>query len=144
MFKDLWGEVKEGRLQRLPYFYYFLMLNFFNGILIFAVLRYVEVEEGMLDGGQSAFAGNLTIPLLLLGYVLLYFITAMNIMAKRFRDTGLPGWWSALGVVVIGVLLSQFVSAPVVSGFHLLAMLALFLVPSASFNKQQQMGADSE
>lgn len=140
MFKDLWGEVKGGRLQRLPYFYYSLMLFFFL-ILTGAVFSSLEVEEGMLGDAQPAFSGNLTMPLILAGALVLYGITSMNIMAKRFRDTGLPGWWSTLGVAVIGPLLSQFVSAPVGIGFNLLAMLALFFMPSASFNKQQQMGS---
>jgi uncharacterized membrane protein YhaH (DUF805 family) len=143
MFKTLWGEVKNGRLQRLPYLGYFVLLNVLLGVLVFGVLMSLDVEEGMLNGDleqvQAGFAEHLSMPVVLLGAVVLLLVlfASLNIMAKRLRDTGLPGWWSTLGVVAIGAMLSQIVSEQVGSGFHSLVMLALILIPTASFNKQQ-------
>ena len=143
MFKTLWGEVKNGRLQRLPYLGYFVLLNVLLGVLVFGVLMSLDVEEGMLNGDlekvQAGFAEHLSMPVVLLGAVVLLLVlfASLNIMAKRLRDTGLPGWWSTLGVVAIGAMLSQIVSEQVGSGFHSLVMIALFLIPTASFNKQQ-------
>ena len=143
MFKSLWGEVVKGRLQRLPYLGYFVLLNVLLGGLVFAVLMSLDVEEGMLNGDleqvQAGFAEHLSMPVILLGalVMLLVLFASLNIMAKRLRDIGLPGWWSTLGIVAIGALLSQIVSEPVGSGFHSLVMIALFLIPTSSFNKQQ-------
>jgi uncharacterized membrane protein YhaH (DUF805 family) len=143
MFKALWGQVKEGRLQRLPYLGYFVLLNALLGGLVFAVLLSLDVDESTLTGDleqvQAGIAEHLSLPVMLLGagVILLVLFASLNIMAKRLRDTGLPGWWSTLGVVAIGAILSQIVSEPVGSGFHSLVMIALFLIPTSSFNKQQ-------
>lgn len=129
MLKYFFGEIKQGRLQRLQYFYCYIMLLFFV-LLATAVFTSLYPEEGKPDELQAA-AMALTI--------LLYLLVSMNITAKRFRDIGLPGWWTTLVLVVVGALLPLFVSGPLAHGFGLLTTLALFFTPSSYFNKKQGM-----
>lgn len=145
MLQALWGEIKTGRLQRLPYLGYFALLNV-SGVLLFAgLLMSIDAEQSMLDGTmeqlQASAAEGLSMPVALLGAILmlLFLFASLNIMAKRLRDIGLPGWWSTLGVALVGALLAYLLSEPFGSAFQSLVMLALFLIPSGSLKKQQTL-----
>jgi len=70
------------------------------------------------------------------GLVLVLFAFAgANIMAKRIRDIGLPGWWSVLAIVVLTGVVSVVISAQVGNGLYLPISLALLLIPTDAFAK---------
>ena len=66
----------------------------------------------------------------------LLMFAGLNIMAKRIRDIGLPGWWIVLALILLGMLLSYFVSQQAGSGMHTLIWILLVLIPGKSFGKQ--------
>jgi uncharacterized membrane protein YhaH (DUF805 family) len=70
------------------------------------------------------------------GVVVALFASAgANIMAKRIRDIGLPGWWSVLAIVVLTGVVSVAISAQASNGLYLLITLTLLLVPTGVFAK---------
>lgn len=148
MLKIFWGEVRTGRLKRLPYVACFVTLNVLLGLLLFAGVMLMGFDETLLEGGaeqiQKAFADNLSMPVMLIGGLLVMFCTlaSMNIMAKRLRDIGLPGWWSTLGIALLSLILSFQVAGSIGDGFQLLVLLALLLLPSGILSKQQQKSKD--
>jgi uncharacterized membrane protein YhaH (DUF805 family) len=65
------------------------------------------------------------------------FFASINLMAKRIRDIGLPGWWSVLVIAVIQSVLSSAVSEEVAGGLHTLIWLALLFIPSNALSHSQ-------
>ena len=60
----------------------------------------------------------------------LFLFMVANIMAKRIRDIGMPGWWSVLAIIVITGIVSYMVSNEVSNGLSTLIWVVLLLVPS--------------
>ncbi len=141
MLKKLFGEITNGRLTRLPYLGYSLLLAaLFLGLGIVVGLM-IGVGEQLIGGdlqqAQATLAEWLTLPFMLvfgLVVVLIAFAGA-NIMAKRIRDIGLPGWWSVLAIVVLTGVVSVVTSAQVGNGLSLAITLALLLIPTDAFAK---------
>jgi len=136
MFKTLWGEVGRGRLRRLPFLGWYLLIVVIVLLGSFAVGASVGVAEQGAGGDMAAVQARVaeqfgvlgTVLILVLFVVLLF--AQLNITAKRFRDIGLPGWIVLLGVLIISGLLGAFVGQGISVGFNLLVLLALLLVPS--------------
>ena len=112
MFKIYFSEWGEGKLQRLPYFGYHLLLMFLVIVLIFAAIFAVGTTENMM-GGNLAETQELLMDkfgiIAILGMVAVFFITFLgqiNILGKRIRDMGLPVLWTILGIIVISMVLN--------------------------------------
>lgn len=141
MLKKLFGEITNGRLTRLPYLGYSLLLAALFLSLGIVVGLMIGVGEQLIGGdlqqAQATLAEWLTLPFMLvfgLVVVLIAFAGA-NIMAKRIRDIGLPGWWSVLAIVVLTGVVSVVTSAQVGNGLSLAITLALLLIPTDAFAK---------
>ncbi|MBI2253744.1 MAG: DUF805 domain-containing protein [Proteobacteria bacterium] len=116
----------QGRLARLPYFGYSLLL----GVLYFAVVAVL----GMVLGVAGLFIG-----------VALYLVLVLpfyNLMAKRLQDFGKPGKyaWGVIAIGVLGMLLSMSASMTGIGSLFsllqlLLALLILFLPGTAGENE---------
>jgi len=60
----------------------------------------------------------------------------MNIMAKRIRDIGLPGWITVFGVMILEGIVSVVISEESGSSLHTVVWLLLVLVPSNTLGKE--------
>ncbi len=110
MLKVLFGDVKGGRLARLPYLGYIVLLVVISMAIVFGAIVAVGGFERMMDGDiqqtQAMLMQNYGILGMILTMVvgLLLGFANINIAAKRIRDMGLPGWWTVLGIFVIFIV----------------------------------------
>ena len=136
MIKALLGNVKTGRLMRLQYLGYSLLVYLLMLGFVFVVILAIGAGEHIIGGdlqhAQDKLREMFTLPAMIVFAVimpLLLFMVA-NIMAKRIRDIGLPGWWSVLAIIVITGIVSYMVSNEVSNGLSTLIWVVLLLVPS--------------
>ncbi len=99
----LFGDVLEGRVARLPYLIYILLIHIVLMVSMVFALPWMStwmagsLEEASARGEAGPILdAMLQLPmasLLILAVVgLIFFWTQANLTAKRLRDTGLPGW----------------------------------------------------
>ena len=142
MTKALLGEVKTGRLMRLQYLGYSLLLSLlmfgFGLATVLAIGAGEHIIGGDLQQAQDKLREMFTLPLMIVFAVVipLSVFIAANIMAKRIRDIGLPGWWTLLVIIVLESVASYAVSNEIGSGLHTLVLIVLLLIPSDTFKKQ--------
>ncbi len=105
--RALFGELEQGRLARLPFVLYVSAIHL--SLLLFAVGVGMSAglaeyaANGDIEGAQQALSDWMSMPRLLMTGVfsLAVLFANFNILAKRIRDIGLPGWWSLLAYVVV-------------------------------------------
>jgi uncharacterized membrane protein YhaH (DUF805 family) len=138
VLKTLFGDVHNGRLKRLHYVGYSLLLSLFMIGFGFAVVAAIGLGEDFIGGDlqqvQDMLRERLTLPYMIVFAVatLLFMFTGANIMSKRIRDIGLPGWWSVLALLVLFTALSYAVSDQISSILQSLVWLLLSLIPGDS------------
>jgi uncharacterized membrane protein YhaH (DUF805 family) len=141
MFKALFGEVKTGRLMRLPYLGYSVLLSLlmfgFGLAVVMAIGAGEHIIGGDLQQAQDRLREMFTLPAMLVMAVImpLFVFIGANIMAKRIRDIGLPGWWMVLAIFVISAVVSYMISDEVSSGLNTLIWVVILLVPSNALAK---------
>jgi len=135
MFKALFGEVKHGQMARLPYLGYSVMLSILMLGFGFAMAYAIGVAEHMLAGNieiaKEVLRENFSLPFLLLFLLMsvVFLYAGCNIMAKRFRDIGLAGWWMVLAVLVFTGVLSAVVSEQAGNITQTLIWILILLLP---------------
>jgi len=138
MIKALLGDVKTGRLMRLQYLGYSLLVYLLMFGFVFLVILAIGAGEHIIGGdlqhAQDKLREMFTLPAMIVCAVImpLFLFMVANIMAKRIRDIGLPGWWSVLAIIVITGIVSYMVSNEVSNGLSTLIWVVLLLVPSNS------------
>jgi uncharacterized membrane protein YhaH (DUF805 family) len=138
VLKTLFGDVHNGRLKRLQYVGYSLLLSLLMIGFGFAVVAAIGLGEDFIGGDlqqvQDMLRERLTLPYMIVFAVatLLFMFTGANIMSKRIRDIGLPGWWSVLALLVLFTALSYAVSDQISSILQSLVWLLLSLIPGDS------------
>jgi uncharacterized membrane protein YhaH (DUF805 family) len=138
VLKTLFGDVHSGRLKRLQYVGYSLLLSLLMIGFGFAVVAAIGLGEDFIGGDlqqvQDMLRERLTLPYMIVFAVatLLFMFTGANIMSKRIRDIGLPGWWSVLALLVLFTALSYAVSDQISSILQSLVWLLLSLIPGDS------------
>ena len=112
MLKTYFGEWGTGKLQRLPYLGYHILLMVLVTAIIFGSIMLVGTMENMIDGSiaetQDLLLNKFGI-IGIIGIVVLIFVTMLgqvNILGKRIRDMGLPVLWTILGIVGISMVLN--------------------------------------
>ncbi len=141
MIKTFFGDIKSGRLQRLPYLGYSVLVAILFFLVMFAIVATIAGAEKIIGGNLQAaqqilrenFSGIFLIFVALFVFVL-GFVSA-NIAAKRFRDMGLPGWWAVAVVVVLSGLISAVISQNIGNAISGASFLILLFVPSNTFGK---------
>jgi uncharacterized membrane protein YhaH (DUF805 family) len=142
MFKIFFGDITNGRLQRLSYLGYSLLLTvalFGIGLVIVLAIGAGEhIIGGNLQQAQDKLRVWFTMPFFFaFGLAsFLFLFAAVNIMAKRIRDIGLPGWWMVLAIFVLEGIASYTIEEQAGSGMHTLVWLALLLIPTGFCQKQ--------
>ena len=141
MIKALFGEVKTGRLMRLQYLGYSVLLSLLMFGFGLAVVMIIGVGEHIAGGDlqqvQDQIREQLTLPAMLVMAVVmpLFLFIGLNIMAKRIRDIGLPGWWTVLAIFIVSGVVSYLVSDNAGSIVNTLAWVAVVLVPGNALAK---------
>ena len=141
MLTALFGDITNGRLQRLPFLGYSVLVTLLFFGFVFGVVFAIGAGEKLIGGdlqqAQDTLAQALGIPFIIIFalFMAVMIFVQMNLMAKRIRDMGLPGWWVVLALVIVSGLLGSMVSEEAGGGFHSLVFLILLLVPSNAFGK---------
>ncbi|MEO1089242.1 MAG: hypothetical protein AAFX81_01310 [Pseudomonadota bacterium] len=137
MLRVLFGEITSGRVGRLGYLGYALLLV----VLMMGVLVAVMVAAGVVGSDTPPATGwallqqvraSLGLPTLVAAAVVLAGITfaKFNLSAKRWRAMGLPGWLMIVfSAAASGALEFAFGQLPVAI-FGWVMLLALLLVPN--------------
>ena len=146
MIRTLLGDITTGKLMRMQYLGYSLLLYVLMFGFGFAVVLAIGAGEHIIGGdlqqAQDKLREMFTVPAMIVFAVVipLFMFMGANIMAKRFRDIGLPGWWMVLVVFILSALVSYFVSENASSGFSLLVWIALLLIPGNALTRDDQSG----
>jgi len=139
MFKTLFGEPATGRLARLPYLGYWILLGLLGVIIAIGIGASIGVAENMVGGdiqqAQAQLRKHLGLPavILVFAFGVLLLFGNLNLMAKRVRDMGLPGWWVVLGFVVLSAIISAGISERASGGLYFLFWISLLLIPTGMF-----------
>ena len=116
MLKALFGDVHNGRLMRLQYVGYSLLLSLLMVGVGLAVVAAIGIGEDFIGGdlqqAKELLRERVTLPYMIVfaAATLLFMFVGANIMAKRIRDIGLPGWWSVLGLLGLVTVMNYAVS----------------------------------
>ena len=142
MWKVYFGEFTSGRLQRLQYLGYVLLLMAimfgFMLAIIFAIGASEHIIGGDLQQAQDKLRGWFSLPATLIVSLvfLLVLVAKLNIIAKRIRDMGLSGWWIALVLFIVVGGTSAAYSEQVGGGLFSILSLLLLLIPSDTFGRK--------
>ena len=142
MLTTLFGDAATGRLARLPYLGYWFLLGLLGVAIAIGIGASVGVAEHAIGGdiqqAQAQLRAHLGLPAIIfifaVGVLLLF--GNLNLMAKRIRDMGLPGWWVVLGFVVLNAIISTGISERASGGLYFLFWLALLLIPTDMFARK--------
>ena len=141
MMTVLFGDIKNGRLQRLQFLGYSLLVSVLTVVIMMGVVVAIAGAEkfagGDLQQAQAAIRESLGGPFMVIFaiFMLVIFFIQANLMAKRIRDMGLPGWWVVLALVIIAGLVGGMMSEQAGGVFQGIVTLILLFVPSNSFAK---------
>ncbi len=112
MLKIYFGEWGTGKLQRLPYFGYHILLIALIMVIIMGTIFAVGAAENFI-GGNLAETQKMLMDkfgfVAIAGIMVLIFATMLgqiNILGKRIRDMGLPVLWTILGIIVVSMVLN--------------------------------------
>ena len=112
MLKTYFGEWSTGKLQRLPYLGYHLLLMVLIIAIIMGTIFTIGAAENFIGGnlaetqkmlmdkfGFVAIAGIVTL-------IFIVMLGQLNILGKRIRDMGLPVLMTILGIMLISLILN--------------------------------------
>ena len=112
MLKTYFGEWGTGKLQRLPYFGYHILLIVLIIAIIMGTIFSVGAAENFIGGnlaetqkmlmGKFGFVAIAGIMVLIFAAIL----GQLNILGKRIRDMGLPVLMTIIGIMLISLILN--------------------------------------
>ena len=136
MLKAYFGELSDGRLKGVAFLgYWALLIAAFFGfgfLVVMAIGLGEHLIGGDLAAAQDALRKGLGIPffVVLAVFSLALFFAYLNIMAKRARDIGLPGWITAIVAAALFGAGGQTGDGVVGGGLGLLIILAFSKCPT--------------
>ena len=151
-FRNLFGEVSTGRLNRMQFIGYTFLVMALMMLLVFGAILAVGTAERAADNVQefqAMMADKFGMPLVIGTMVVgsIFTFASLNLTAKRVRDMGLPAWTTVLVLVLIGVIIGSFFPGEMItidgvqrmqpslisSTFQAVIFLALSLIPGNTF-----------
>lgn len=112
MFNTYFGDWRTGKLQRLPYLGYHLLMIVLIVAIILGTVFAAGVAENFI-GGNLVEAQKMLMDkfgfVAIAGIMVLIFaamIGQINLLAKRIRDMGLPVLWTIVGIIFVSLLLN--------------------------------------
>ncbi len=146
MFRVWFREIDDGRLRRLAYLGYTLLLSLlviivgtFFGILLLVV----EEAAGFgLDRAEASLFERLSLPaaLVVIALWLPVVFAGVNMQAKRLRDIGMQGWREVSIILIAGLFISMFLAPEAGSILSVLIWIVLVLVPTGAASRGGQPG----
>lgn len=142
ILRTLFGEITTGTIHRVPFFWSIL------GVIVVALIAIIgigalfglDVDMTGLSLAERQAAVVDSLGLIGLGLVVAVggamIFAQVNVMAKRLRDMGLPGWMVLAGVVVVTGLVSALISQNIAGLVNLVVWLALLFTPPGIFLKR--------
>lgn len=112
MFRAYFGDLSTGRLARLPFLGYLVLLSvlfvFYGLGIAFGIGVAEYLIRGDLPAAQVYLTEHVGLPVIILTgfFILILGFAKLNLIAKRIRDMGLPGWWTLLGIYLAFGLVS--------------------------------------
>jgi len=112
MFTTYFGEWGTGRLKRLPYFGYHVLLMVLLFAIMIAFAYSIGIAENMIGGDLAAAQATLLSHfgiLTMIGVAIVslgVLFAQINLLAKRIRDMGLPPVWTIAGIFITSAVLS--------------------------------------
>lgn len=145
IFRTLFGAVRHGTIHRIPFFWHVAGLWTIGAAIIITLVVGLGLNQMPTAGMTPEQArqvvqealGPVGNTVLVLFAVVLVF-AQVNMMAKRLRDMGLPGWLTLVTVVAVTGLASVYVS-PTAGGLVNIAFwLTLLFMPPGVFSRRQR------
>ena len=148
MLRAYFGDFTTGRLTRLPFLGFLLLLSVLFVLyglgIAFGLGAAEHLLRGDLPAAQADLLEHLGLPaIVLLGlFVLAFALAKWNLIAKRIRDMGLPGWWVLLVIVLADAGLASAMHAggesmgralPIHGLIGVIISFGLLLIPSGLF-----------
>jgi len=167
MWQVYFGQWQSGRLKRLPYLGYDVLLMVLGFVIVMGMFLLAGGSmEGMLGMDPVALLESMGL-FVIFGIFIVFIalgVANLNIMAKRFRDMGLPAWGTVAGIILVSIVLNLLFPSQqmavntavvdmngalstvgsmhastgsiVTEGFNLFVFLCLVLIPSDTFGNQ--------
>lgn len=156
MFNALFSGITSGRLPRLPFLGYLLLIAAIMFAFVFGTVALIVSAEKLMSGNlqqiQATLAQELGMAYIIIMaiFILLIVFVSMNIVAKRIRDMGLWGWTSVLVLVVAsGIVaaafpgemtvvngMNQMIPSLASSVLQAIVFLCLVLIPGNAFGNK--------
>lgn len=142
MIQVLFGQARSGTVKRLPFVLYVTAIHL--SLLLFVIA--IGVSAGLLEHAASgdiektqlALSDWLSLPTVALVVVFSLAITFanFNLVAKRIRDIGLPGWLSVLIYLIARSVLPYLVGYAIGMLLDTVFMLLLCFVTTGKFKRK--------
>lgn len=141
MIKDYWGEFANGRLAGKRFFILWIILIIAIVVFGLVVGASIGLAEKLIGGNiaeaQAHLRENFSLPAIVIVAVIgiLALVAKLNIIAKRARDIGLPGWISA--VVIAGLVggATQYSHSTTGGGLGMMILIILALIPTDAIKR---------
>ena len=150
MLKVLFGDVQAGRILRLPYLGYSVLLSVLMIVIGLGLAFAAGVGEhliaGDLEAAQAHMSENFSL-IAALSFVVvsvLFLFAGCNIMAKRLRDIGLPGWWMVLAIIILTGAVAVMVSDEASNILQTVIWIVLLLIPSNSLTSPTDLSTSEK
>jgi len=130
-------DIVDGRLKRLPFFGFFLLLGvvlLFTTIGVTVLVTDIQyLKERVPEWLTLAFGGFTVVA------IGAWTFSLLNIHAMRFRDIGLPGWWSVLAMNVLLFSVAGVASDDVASSVYFLIVVGSLLIPTETIKIRRNL-----
>ncbi|HIC79708.1 MAG TPA: DUF805 domain-containing protein [Kiloniellaceae bacterium] len=136
MLKDYCGDITVGRLRTTRFiglWFLLVVLFFLFGVLVGASIGVAEhILGGDLQNTQQALREGLGLPAMTIVFIafLVFAFAKLNIVAKRARDAGLPGWLTALVLAALSAGTTAVGGAEAAGGLGFLLLIVLAFLPT--------------
>lgn len=141
MIRDYLGEFSDGRLQTRRFLILWVVLVVAFIVLGLAVGVLIGVSEQVVGGNiaeaQETLRQYLSLPAIIAVVLIgiLFLIAKLNIVAKRARDIGLPGWITAIVFAGLVGTASQFSESQAMGGMGMILLLILAFIPTNALRR---------
>lgn len=141
MVKDYYGEWMSGRLTPRQFFVWWFLLIAIFIILALSIGASIGIAERIVGGGISEaqvwLRDRFGLPAIVfvVGICFLFILAMLNIIAKRARDIGLPGWITAIVIFGLMGVTSQAGAHNTSGGLGFLLMIVLGFIPTNKFRR---------
>lgn len=144
MFKIFFGDIKIGKIRRLAFLGYSLLIQIVVFGFVFFIVYTMGISEELLNEDlfeiQSLIKNNGILLFFIIVFVIgmsLAIFAGTNLIAKRIRDIGLSGWLTVLIIFILQINILLFMSEQIYSGLQLILTITLILTPTGLLNNKK-------